>query len=758
MNNNPVECQTIDFGVFASQIALRLINNPYTWDRYDIDAANDLIKISNIMYNNTTIIVLPLDDGVYDQLLVLLKHYKPDYSVGAIPTIIQEQAENFIDEDKIMYVGLSEKQENSKLYIHDIWDQHTNILSPDRPKMLLHPIDELITKRFIDTQHKYPELVGTLDKCKFVLTEDARAANVLDQPSVSVFERDYIHMCLDRGVITPIEKFEMVAELKYDGVSVEAEVCGDRVITALSRGDTGENVATDLTPIFKNYVFYNAKNVPKETFGIKFEAVITRRNLDLLSQARGVRYKNARNAIIGILGASDGPNYIDYITLIPISTSLGMDRIAELNFLNHYYNTGEYNRFCILRGNYQEILFQVKQFTDSAEIMRTILPYLIDGVVISFTDKQKIAALGRENSVNKYQMAIKFNPKTARSIFLGYTYTMGKSGNVIPMVHFKPVEFIGTIHTKQTVHSYQRFKELSLRKGNEIEIQYVNEVLTYVSKPNTELNRNIDNAQPPEEFIKVCPYCGTELVVSDSGKVVMCPNINCHERKIMRMVDMIRILGFKDFSEESVRALDLTEFSRLATMYSYNELEPILGPVTADKFRLYQHDLISNPIEDYKIMAALSFDNLGSETWKKILSVYTIRDLISFIPEELHESLTSINGIGGATCDSILNGFAAYANDINFILANMKVIDSKGYASKPKVALTGTRDPVLIDIIKSQGYDCDESYNVTKDVAILITTDKNSTTSKMAKAQKYGISIMTPAEFMEAHNIKVGTF
>ena len=457
----------IDFGVFASNAALRLIENPYNWDSDDLESADALIRISNILYNDTTANVLPLDDGVYDQLITIYKKYNPNYNVGAIPMQFEEIPENFIDEDKILYVGLTEEQENSKLYIKDIWNQHTSLLAPERPVMLQHP-EPPITKRLINTKHNYPELVGTLDKCKFVLNNDAAMANALDKPSVDIFERDYIHKCLSLGVIQPDEVFDMVGELKYDGVSIEAEVCGDRIISAMSRGDTGEEIATDLTPIFKNYIFYNARNVPKEPFGIKFEAVITRRNLELLGNARGRKYANARNAIIGLLGASDGPNFIDYITLIPLSTSMEMDRVQELNFLNKYYNTGEYNRFCQFRGNYIQILYQVKQYTESAEVVRTILPYMIDGVVISFTDPNKIAMLGREGSVNKYQMAIKFNPKEVISTFLGYSFSIGKSGDVIPMVHFKPVEFIGTIHTKQTIHSYQRFKELGLLRGSQI--------------------------------------------------------------------------------------------------------------------------------------------------------------------------------------------------------------------------------------------------------------------------------------------------
>lgn len=741
----------------VSNLAVELINK-LNWDNDEQETVDLILRISNIMYNDTSAVVLPLDDGVYDQLLQIYKGYNPNYLIGAEPIVFNEMHQNEFEDQKIMYHLIQDDVMDSKLYTRDIWKQSTPILSKDRPRLMYTLVQPPLTKRLINTQHKYPELVGTLDKCKIVLNNDAIENGVFDKPSVQVFERDFIHMCLDKGIITPTEKFIMIGELKYDGISVEAEVCGDTIVYAVSRGDTVENIATDLTPILKNYKFYNATGkVPTDIkFGIKFEAVITKRNLERLGELRGKSYKNGRNAIIGLFGSSDAYRFVDYITLIPLSTSLEFnDRFAELEFLNKFYNCGEYNRFCSFYGDYQEILFQVKQFTESAEIVRSILPYMIDGVVISFFDQQKIAALGRQNSVNKYQMAIKFNPRNVRTIFLGYTYSVGKSGDIIPMVHFKPAEFIGTIHTKQTVHSYQRFKELNLVKGQEIDVDYVNDVISYITKPDTDYNRRLEATQKPEEFITTCPYCGSQIEISESGKSAKCPNINCHERKIMRMVDMIDKLGFKDFSEETVRALDLTEFSRLVIVYDFREIVDKLGPVTADKFILYQHNLIDTPIPDYKIMAALCFESMAEEKWKIVLKSYTIYELFKMNPEALYNNLTQISGVGPKMVNSIVDGFNNYAVDVEFILNWITVIDTKGQEAKPKVALTGFRDPAFVNLLNQYGFDCSDKYTVTKDLAALITTDINSTSSKMAKAKKYGIPIYTKQSFIETNGIDI---
>ena len=770
LNGKLVHVADVEFQRQVNDYVLKLLANPSGWTQDDCCCVDSILRISNILYNNTSKTVLLLDDGVYDQLLVIYKNYNPNYQVGATPVHFPEMndEEPMIDGKKLLYHVVSDKDQESAMFANDLQAQHTPLTAPLKPIKLYSLIQEPISKRLINTQHKYPELVGTLDKCKFVLNEDARQAGVFDEPSVQVFERDFLSQCAAMGIIQPGEVFEMCCELKYDGVSVEAEVAGNRIITALSRGDTGANIATDLTPIFKGYRFWNSgmqtligepyhqavKSFEQFKLGIKFEAVITKRNLELLGQIRGKEYKNARNAIIGLLGASDAYRFTDFITLIPIASSEGGNREAELYFLNHFYSSGEYNRHIFIRGDYASILYQVREFVRSAETIRPILPYMIDGVVISFTDPNKIKMLGRANSVNKWQMAIKFNAKQARSIFLGYSFSMGKSGTIIPMVHFKPVEFIGTIHTKQTIHSYQRFKELCLVKGQEIDITYVNDVLTYINKPLTKHNEELQVQYTPEPFIERCPYCGSELELSETTKSVRCPNTHCHERAIMRMIDAIERLGFKDINEQVVRTLDLTSFKDLFEEYNKEDLEMKLGPATANKFLDYLFKFQYDPLPEYDFLAAMCFDDMGIEKWKRVLKVYELPLLLAMNEDQLRENLNQIKGVGTETVNAIIRGFRDYAEDIRVAISVMTLIPMKDCGdNRPKAVITGARDTNLIAAINNAGYDCSESYGVTKDTALLICDSYTSGSGKMQKAQKYGIEIISIEDFLAKHHI-----
>lgn len=704
-----------------------------------------IVKISNIVYNNTDRQILPLEDGVYDLLLVLYKGYNPYYQVGAEPISFEASGNTSImtDNETLIspaYFADPYKVKDSLFIADDL------LPSPDikYDDMLIDPIifGSNISKRTINTPHVYPELVGTLEKCKFVLNSQAIDRGVFDQPSVQIFERDFIQQHLEMGIISPNEKFRMVAELKYDGVSVEAEV-SDRVLSARSRGDTDNDIATDLTPILGGYRFRHAKDIPdSEAFGMKFEAIINTHNLYRLGELRQKEYKNCRNAIIGLFGASDAYLYRDMITLVPLATSLHLDRLVEIEFMNKYYRSGEQLRYAVLEGDYKEILFQVKRFVEEAEYMREFMPFMYDGVVLSYIDEDKKQALGRINSINQYSIAIKFDTMKKQTIFNGFTYTVGQNGTITPMIHYNPIEFYGQIHTKSSGHSYARFKELGLRIGDILDVEYTNDVMPYVTKPDNSANAN--NPNPIVEFITNCPSCGSILKVSDSGKSIICGNMECPERNISRMVNMLQKLNLKDFSEESLKAIARFSLSELFSLTRKDIL--FLGDVNSQKFIDRMTELRTNPIYDYKIMGALGFSGVAVEKWKLILNKLSIMDIAHMDDDLLKQTLVMIKGIGPTTADIIVTEREFFMKDINTILSMPNIISSMGATAGKSIRFSGIRDKELVELLNSKGYDANDSAGVTKNTDILIIPEYGYQSVKTAKAEANQHTIIVPID------------
>lgn len=742
-------CLTQEVIFNINQIVLDLINKePLT--NIEIDTINDILHISNIIYNNTDRSILVLEDGIYDLLLEKYKKYNPNFQVGAEPINISnfnndaqpiEQEESSGLFMKIPYVDTSKMMFGTDLNRQDYYGH----------AMFANVNDSSISKRIKNTAHKYPKLVGTLHKAKFTLDQEAQMKGVYENNNVRIFERDFLRKHVQNGLVDP-NNITLVLELKYDGVSVEAEVT-DRILSARTRGDTQMDKASDITPILKGYQFTRASGYNITPFGMKFEAVISYRDLIELSKECGKNYVNPRNAIIGILGNSEAARFAKYITLVPLATSHdNMNRIEELEFMNKYYSTGEFCRYTVVSGNYNTVLYQVKQFVDEAEKMRDYLPFMYDGVVVSYLDEGIRSILGRKNSINEYSIAIKFNTKKKLTRCRSISYTVGCNGDITPMINYDPVEFYGMINTKSSGHSYGRFMELGLKPDDILEIEYVNDVIAYVKKADVEENKF--NPRPKFQFITNCPVCGTQLQISESFKNAKCPNMECEARYIGRVTNMMSKLGFKGFSEAAVSALKLKSFYDLMTITK--ERADILGPTNSDNLIKAVEIMHETPVPDYILVGSLGFTGISIGKWKSILKEVSLDRIVTDTNIELISDFKSAKGIGKETTSTIINERGFYIKDLAYILKMNNVIFSHKLLNNDVslykvIRFTGVRDKELEMKLLSMGHDCGDG-SVTKNTDILIIPYEGFTSSKIDKANKYNasgsnIKIITLDEF-----------
>lgn len=739
------------------------ILNKYKLDSNEVQLLSNIIDIANITYNNTDRDILPIEDGVYDLLLEKYKEYNQNYQIGAKPIDFNPSSTG--SEIKELEIGTfqpikffteEEQKKVDEMIFPEILFREKKF---DASDLMYQPItfvdeDNYITKRLRNTSHEHPELVGTLDKCKFVLNKEAIDRGVFNDSNVKILERDFFQPIIESGIMNMNDIYTMILELKYDGISLEADIDDGRITSARTRGDTNESIASDLTPIFGDYIFPNAYCKGIEPFGMKFEAIITKPDIEELNRLKGVKYVNARTAMIGIQGSSDARRYRELITLIPLATTLKdehgnpIDRLVEIEFMNRYFCRSQLLRFSVINGNYVSLLYQIKKFVEEAEFARSFLPFMYDGVVLSFYDPVIRARLGRKNSVNKYSVAIKFNAMRRMTTFLGYTFEVGQNGVITPMIHYQPVEFIGTIHNKSTGNSYERFKELNLKIGDIIAVEYVNDVMPRVSAVDIEQNRN--NPNKPFEFPKLCPECGSELVESESGKSMFCMNIHCKGRAYKRMESMMSKLGIKDFAYESIKALEITSFREL--MMADNERLSILGPNDKINLKMQLAALEREPIYDFKVIGSLGFKDTAIKTFKLFFENYDLNDFVEWFShkhsfEDVCEKFLWIKGIGKKTLETIYNEFPFYEKDIEYVIMYFNIVPYKLENHETKeIVFTGFRDAELSKQLEDLGFDANPNNNLTKSTYLLIIPTDNFSSTKIAKAQKYGIKILTANE------------
>ena len=696
----------------------------------DIDVLMALIEISNILYNNTTMDILPLDDGIYDMLMIIAKNRTKNYPVGARPVSFENNTDEgtfrvnpFIFEDP----GLRSNMFGN-LFMNFKWQYHEASPLPENGSM---------SKKTRDTAHGYPELVGTLDKCKFVLTNDAILKGMANASNVEILERDFFGKHIQMGLYGPQTQITVIAELKYDGISVEADV-SNRILGARTRGDTNHNKATDLTDSLGGYMFPNANKVKdEEAFGIKFEAIISYNALYDLNMTYNKGYKNARNAVTGLITGKDGYRWRDYITMVPLATSIAqkmnLNRAQEIEFLNTYYfNRQDKLVYQVMTGNYIQVLYQIKEFMRAAEMARKSMPFAYDGIVISYMDPYIIRALGRDNSVNKYQMAVKFETMVKDTVFLGYQYTVGQNGVITPMIYYKPIEFFGCIHNKSTGHSYARFKDLDLSYGDIITVEYVNDVMPYVIG---KADPNAINPNPPIEFPTVCPSCGTPLRFSE--KSATCFNPSCPEKCVARLTNMLQKLRIDGFSESAVRTLGLRSFSDLISIPNEVIDERFGKGKLADNFKAQRGKLLTNHYCDYQLVGALGFDGIAEGLWRTILRSVSLKTIIvEQDTNKLYNKLVAVSGIGSEIASTIVSQRSLFLNDLILINNMPNVSSTLGSNTASQVRFSGVRDKELQTYLESLGIDCTEG-SVTRRTMILIVPHAGYKSSKTAKAAPY---------------------
>jgi NAD-dependent DNA ligase len=299
-----------------------------------------------------------------------------------------------------------------------------------------------------------------------------------------------------------------------------------------------------------------------------------------------------------------------------------------------------------------------------------------------------------------------------------------------------------------------RFNDLALKEGDLIKVTYVNDVMPYVSR--LECSHNRDNPNEPVKIITKCPICGSDLVISDSGKSLICPNFECEGRSTQRITNMLQKLNIKGFADATVKALHIRHLHELKGL-TLDYLVSTLGEADGLAFNNVIQSLLNDQWQDYVVMGSLGFSNIARKKWQAILSKHTLFELYMICMDysggdRLYRVLSADMQPGVARV--IADEFLFFQEDIEFILNDMHIIDSKGNSQGSNVIIrfSGCRNLSLCQLLSSQGIDIDGDSGVTKNTDILLVPYKGFTSGKVSKAEKYGTSIMTESEFNQNYD------
>ena len=113
------------------------------------------------------------------------------------------------------------------------------------------------------------------------------------------------------------------------------------------------------------------------------------------------------------------------------------------------------------------------------------------------------------------------------------------------------------------------------------------------------------------------------------------------------------------------------------------------------------------------------------------------------------EDIVKIDGFAETMASLFVKFMSEKKNEINSLRKHFKIVENK-ISSGQKICFTGTA-PIgrkeLTALLISKGYDVKDS--ITKDLDILLCEDINGNSSKLVKARKLDIKIMSYDDFIK---------
>lgn len=442
-----------------------------------------------------------------------------------------------------------------------------------------------------------------------------------------------------------------------------------------------------------------------------------------------VDFEHPRNMVVGII-SSDKLN-----DLADKALQAGAVHFVPYARLHCWTGTGE-----LLLQNSKTIITDLFSKTD----------YPVDGVVAEVIDEAVKKYMGATAHHYRWQIAIKSKGETARTRVEEITWQVGRTGIITPVLEVVPVLLSGANIRRVTAHNAGLIKKKKIDVGAEIEIIRSGEVIP-------KLERVIKTVKAPV-LPENCPACGSRL--DWQNDFLKCPNHECSAQIEQRLSHFFKTLGNIDwFGIKTIKKLVANGYDSLKKIYSLEENDFTnlgFGPIQSKNLAQALSTSKTAIVEDWRFLAAFGIPDLGKGDSRKLLGHYKLEEITQITAEQINK----IYGFGNITSHSIITGLQQKKSTINHMLAmnfNLErtILQSElngldnNLAGK-RIVLTGKMKFGSRAAIKSGarklGLLVQNTVNSKTD--FLVTGDKPGST-KLGKAEKLGIRIISEAKYME---------
>ena len=623
--------------------------------------------------------------------------------------------------------------------LQDLEAKHPELYDPNSPTQR---VGSDLNQEFRQVAHKYPML---------------SLANTYSEQEVAEW-----YESVKKGLGG--DDFDVCCEMKYDGLSISLTYENGRLIRAVTRGDGvhGDDVTENVKTIRSIPLVLTGNAYPQE-FEIRGEILMPWVVFERLNAEREAAeeplFANPRNAASGTLKSQKS----ELVASRQLDAYLYYLLGEELPSDGHYENlqTAASWGFKISQGMRKvKTLQEIYDFIRYWDTERKNLPVATDGIVLKVNSQRQQRALGFTAKSPRWAIAYKFKAERACTRLNEVTYQVGRTGAVTPVANMDPVQLAGTTVKRATLNNEDFIRSFDLHIGDYVYVEKGGEIIPKIV--GVDLDRRPIIAQPVQ-FITHCPECGAKLVRYEGEAAHYCPNdAGCPpqikgriEHFISRKAMNIMSLGPETVDEYWSRGL----IHNVADLYDLNVAQITGG----NKNRRLSAENVVNGIKNStqvpfeRVVFALGIRFVG-ETSARLLARHfkTMDALMNASMEELQE----VEGIGEVIAKSVQSYFRHPQNmeiinrlrqyGVQMSLSEEQIQGVTDKLAGKSIVISGvfakhSRDEYKMMIEQHGGKNVGSISGKTS----FILAGENMGPSKLQKAEKLGIPIVSEEEFLQ---------
>lgn len=560
------------------------------------------------------------------------------------------------------------------------------------------------------------------------------------------------------------ERLDIVGELKFDGTSISLIYKGGRLVRAVTRGDgeKGDVVTDNIKTIPSIPLQLRGSGWPDE-FEIRGEVLLPWKAFDRLNAERAFNeeplFANPRNAAAGTLKTLD-PKIVARRGLDARFYYLLSD---NLPFDNHYQNMEAARSWGFKVSPAMKLMTSIDEIDEYIrhwDTARKELPVATDGLVFKVNSLRQQLNLGFTAKSPRWAIAYKFPAERALTPLRFVSFEVGRLGIITPVANLEPVLLSGTIVKRASLHNEDIIRNLDIHEGDWLWVEKGGEIIPKIT--GVDLSRRAEGTEPVR-FVSHCPACGTPLVRVEGEAAWVCPNrYGCPPQQIGRIEHFVgrRMMNIDGIGEEMSRELFERGYIRnIADLYSLKADDiisiPGSGPRTAQ--RILDGVEASKKVGFDRVVYALSIPQVGETVSKHLArAVGDIDRLMSMSEAEL----TAINDIGPGIAASVTDYFSHAVNreiierlreaGVTMAMTRDDSVERSTRLEGKSIVVSGvfslhSRDEYK-EMIENNG---GKNVGSVSKKTSFILAGENMGPSKLEKAQKLGVPVVSEQEFLD---------